>query len=59
MLESLPDQASARKGQEGEKKIDLAMIRSRLELRFRSDLRKAQSAYDSETPQQPRLDIRV
>ncbi len=59
MLESLPDQATARKEQEEEKKLQLDMIRSRLELQFRSDMLKARSAYDNETPRRPQLDIRV
>ncbi len=58
MLESLPDQDSARNPTEEEKRLELA-IRSRIELKFRSDAQKARSAYDGGSAQQPRLDIRV
>ncbi len=61
MLESLPDEESARKQREVEKKkIEMPMIDSRLEVQLLSQVREAaKSAYKGAASQSPKVDIRV
>jgi hypothetical protein len=60
LLETLPDVELAHKqNKDGEKKVPLSLIPSRLEIRFLSNTRKAQTPYDAEELNLPHLDIRV
>jgi hypothetical protein len=62
LLETLPDLEAARKQQEQEKekKIDLPLIHSRLEVQLLPEAQKAaREAYDPSPDPLPKVDIRV
>ncbi len=60
MLDTLPDEESARRpGDPEKKKIDLPLIHSRLEVQLLCNTRKARAAYNTEDARRPQVDIRV
>jgi len=60
MFETLPDvELTHKQHRDGEKKVPLSLIPSRIEIQLLSNTRKAQTPYDAEELNLPHLDIRV